>query len=74
MGISSRGDCVAAAAVGAGTFVRGRPKREGSMLRGRSLFGEEGRAEEAAVAAGRIGDSGRTDGPGEADRTTFAGD
>ncbi len=44
------------------------------MLRGRSLFGEEGRAEEAAVAAGRIGDSGRTDGPGEADRTTFAGD
>lgn len=55
-------------------FVRGRPKREGSMLRGRSLFGEEGRAEGAAVAVGRIGDSGRIDGPGEADRMTFAGD
>lgn len=55
-------------------FVRGRPKREGSMLRGRSLFGEEGRAEGAAVAVERIGDSGRIDGPGEADRMTFAGD
>lgn len=53
---------------------RGRPNREGSILRGLSLFGEEGAAEEGGAAAGRNGDSGRAAGPGEADRTTFAGD
>jgi hypothetical protein len=54
-------------ACGWGIFARGRPSREGSILRGLSLFGEEGTAE-AATAAGRRGDSGRGDGAGEAER------